>query len=402
MNGAVKKSALGYMAIICLCLLLTGCWDRRELQDRNFVLAVAIDVADAGEQGSQAAAVKRAETFVQPHGAKRYRLSLQVLRLAAAEPEAKKAAVVKTYVISNTGESIIEMIRDMLGQTSKSLYFEHIQTIVISEAAVKQAGLTPIIDLFRRDAEMRWRIKIYITPGEARPLLEYKPPTGEPGGVYLAQIVQLHSRNIHVAGARTDLGYIAQMLDNNADVIIPRIEMADKVVKAGGLAAFKKDKFVGYVDEYAAMGLKFIRGTEKSAVFSVTCPDHPGEVLAFELFHHDTKLTPHVADDKIYFTLDIAMRGNIGEIQGTGHDTTKPDHIRKLELLFAEEVKRSVLYAKEVSQALGVDALTFSKKLKAHEPNVWKQIEDRWDEIYPTIPLVVSVNVTIRNIGSHK
>ncbi|EAX47253.1 spore germination B3 GerAC family protein [Thermosinus carboxydivorans Nor1] len=402
MNGAVKKSALGYIAIICLCLLLTGCWDRRELQDRNFVLAAAIDVADAGHRSDQSAAVTRTETFVQPHGEKRYRVSFQLMRFQAAEPEGKKAAAVRTYVISNTGQSIFEMLRDMLGQTSKGLFFEHIQTIVISEAAVKQAGLSPIIDLFRRDAEMRWRIVVYITPGEARPLVEYKPPTGEPGGLFLARIAQLHPRNVHVGGARTDLGYITQMIDNKADVIIPRIELADKVVKVGGLAVFKKDKFVGYIDEYAVTGLKFIHGTEKSAVFSVNCPDHPGEVLVFELFNHDTKLEPHVVGDNIYFTLDIAMRGNIGEIQGTGHDTKNPEHIRKLELLFAEEVKRSVMYAKDVLQALGVDALRFSTKLKAHEPKVWKKIEERWDEIYPTIPMVVSVNVTIRNIGAHK
>lgn len=400
MSGVCKSKILAMGLLICLCATITGCWDMRELQNRNFVLAAAIDVADAATSGS--AAVTRTETFVQPHGTKRYRLSLQVLKLTATEPESKKAAVVKTFVVSNTGESMFEMLRDMLGQTSKGLWFEHLQTIVISEAAVRQAGLAPIIDLFRRDAEMRWRIRVYITPGEARPLLEYKPPTGEPGGIFLAQILQLHTRNIHVLGARSDLGYITQMLDNKEDIGIPRIEMADKVVKAGGMAVFKKDKFVGYLDEYAVMGLKFLRGTEKSAVFSVACPEHPGEVLVFELFDHDTVLRPHVAGDKIYFTLDIAMRGNIGEIQGTGHDTTNPEHVRKLELLFAEAVKRSVLYAKDVLQADGVDVLTFRRKLKAYEPDTWEKIKARWDEIYPTVPLDVSVNVTIRNIGAHR
>ncbi|HHV86270.1 MAG TPA: Ger(x)C family spore germination protein, partial [Petrimonas sp.] len=202
--------------------------------------------------------------------------------------------------------------------------------------------------------------------------------------------------------ARADLGYISQHIDAGVDVIVPRIELADKVVKLGGQALFKKDKFVGYLDEYGVKGLRFIHGTEKSAIITVGCPDHPGEMLVFELFNHDTKLEPHGEGDNIYFTLDIYMRGNIGEVQCPSHDTKNPDYIRKLEVLFAEEVKRNVLYSLGVCQKLGVDAPRFAGKLKAYKPKIWAKIKDRWDEIYPTVPLVVSVNVTIRNIGEHK
>ncbi|SDF16894.1 Ger(x)C family spore germination protein [Sporolituus thermophilus] len=403
MKDKVSRRVFGYLAIICLSILLSGCWDRRELQDRSFVLAAAIDVADAGEQGSQGGAVTRTETFVQPHGAKRYRLSLQVLRLVSGGEGDEKEGEGKTFVLSNTGQSIFEMIRDTLGQSSKSLYFEHIQTIIISEAAVKEAGgLAPILDFFRRDGEARWRIKAYLTSGQAQPLLEYIPPSGEPGGIFLAKMADLHPKNVHVATARADLGYISQHIDAEVDVIMPRIELADNMVKLGGQALFKKDKFAGYLDEYGVKGLRFIYGSEKAAIITAGCPDHPGEILVFELLDQDTKLEPHAEGDNIYFTLDIAMRGNIGEVQCSGHDSTDPDYIRKLEGLFAEEVKRNVLYSLDVCQKLGVDAHRFAGKLKAYKPKIWAKIKDRWDEIYPTVPLVVSVNITIRNIGEHK
>ena len=380
-------------------MIIAGCWDRRELQERNFVLAVGIDKAD----DAQGTGVKQMETFVQPHGSKRYRLSLQLLKPGAGGEGKEK---IRTYVISNTGESMFEMVRDMLGQSSKSLWFEHVQVIVISESVLKEARLSEVLDFFTRDSEMRSRIKVYITSGKAREFLEYNPPSKEPSGLYMSDIIRLHTRNIHVVGVRTDLGFAVQQIDKNVDVILPRIEMADKVIKVGGAALFKKDKWVGYADEYAVAGRKFAAATEKSAVVTIPCPNHANHQVVFELFLHETKLRPHVTGDQVYFTLDITMYGNVGELQGdiNEDDTMDPSYIRKLEIGFAEEIKRNILYAEQVfKKEMGVDPIgLFASKLRAYEPEKWKEVKEQWSEIYPEVPLTISVNVFIRNIGSHK
>ncbi len=398
-----SRQLVGILLVLSITTIISGCWDRRELQDRNFVLAVAIDAADSGQKPGQGAEETKTETFVQPHGDKRYRVSLQVLKLTKSGGDDQKGGGTRTYVLSNTGQSVFEIVRDMLGQSSKPLYFEHIQAIIISEAALGDSGIKPIIDFFLRDAEMRWRIKVYITPGEARPLIEYTPPNKEAGGIYLANIARNQIKNIHVAGARTDLGNISVMLDSKADWLIPRIDMTGNVIKISGAALFKKDKLAGYADEHAVAGIRMIRATEKSAV--ITLPgDEDGEVVAFEVFRHDTRLEPHVDGDNIYFTLDITMWGNIGEYQAL-HRISKvsdPAFIRRTEQRAAEEVKRTVLYAKNVCQSLGADVIYFSFKLKRHHPKTWNKIKDNWDEIYPNIPLVVSVNVVTNQLGEHK
>jgi len=390
----VDKKRIGCLLLFCLTFLTAGCWDRRELQERNFVLAVGIDVVDK---------FTPVETFVQPHGEKRYRLSLQLLKPVSGG-EAKDKS--KTYVISNTGESMFEMVRDMLGQSSKSLWFEHLQVIVISEAVLQEKGLGEILDFFKRDSEMRSRIKLYVTSGTAKEILEYVPPSKEAGGLHLAESLRLHTRNIHVGGARTDLGFITQYLDNDADIILPRIERADKVLKIGGAALFKKDKFVGYADEYAIAGRKIAAATEKSAIITIPCPDHPNHQVVFELFRHDTTLRPHVEGDRLYFTLDITMYGNVGELQGDVEldNTMDSEYVQKLEIAFAEEIKRMVLYGENVfKKQLRVDPINlFAGKIRAYEPETWEKVKDQWDEIYPEVPLLISVNVSLRNIGSHR
>lgn len=389
------------LMLFLLCLSLTGCWDQSELQERGFVLAAAIDVND--DPGIDTG-LRRIESFTHAFGGNPYRLSLQVLKLGAAESSDKeKKGGGKTYTLSNTGISMFDMVRDMRGQSSKRLWFEHIQTIVISEAAIKKAGLSKLLDFFQRDGEMRWRTRVYITPGKAQEFMDFKPPTGEPGGIYLAGMAKQHTKDAHIGAARTDLGFTNATLDNDGDPILPRVELVKDKVKINGLAMFKQDRFVGYVDEYTVKGIRYIRGTERSALVLFECPVHPDEFAVFELFRHHTKLTPHVQGDSIWFTLDVAMRGNLAEVScGKEHDTSDPVYIEKARMAFAKAVEKNIAHSLQKCQEMNVDALYFSRMLKAYEPKTWEKVKDRWDEIFPTIPLYASVNVTILHVGEHK
>jgi len=386
---------------LCACMLTAGCWDAKETQDRNFVLVAAIDDADIVTKSESEKQIAHTQTFVQKQGTKEYMLSLQILKLAKSESKGGVQSE-RTFVISDTGKPMFEMVRDMLGQSSKSLFFEHLDAVIISEAAVKKRGLRSILDFFRRDPEMRWRTKIFITPGEAKAIAQYNPPTGEPGGRYLDGLVRNHKKNIHVAGAKTDIGFISQGMDNDADYAIPRLDYIDNVPKLGGIALFKHDSLIGYADEYLTRGLKFMYGTEKSAVIPIKCPEHPEHEIVYELFQHDTKLVPHIEGDIIYFTLDITMQGNIGEITcTTKHNVHDVQFWHHVEEALAQEVTKNVLDFWEFEQRLGVDITNVKGKVKGEHPFEWEKNKDRWVELYPTIPLIVSVNVNIRSFGEH-
>ncbi|XEQ91542.1 Spore germination protein B3 [Sporomusa carbonis] len=391
-----SRGLLGCILLVC-CLLTAGCWDRRELQERGFVIAVAIDLAEKGKTGGS-----ELETFTQGVGTKPLRLSVQVLKLTPAGRAAESKSEGKTFVVSNTGQFIHEMIRDMLGQTSKGLYFEHIQAILISDAVVKEYSLRQIIDFWRRDAEMRWRTRLYIVPGEARKVLDFQPPTGETGGMFLSNISRHYARDPHIGSVRTDLGFTSQTLDNGGDVLLPRLEYKDKQVKFNGLAVFRQDKFIGYWDEYTIKGVRLARGNIKSGIISFSCPEHPGHGVSFEIFRYNTILTPHVEGDNIYFTLSITIRGNISEVTCQQfHNSYDTAFMEKAEELVAEEIKRNISHSLNISRREGIDTMYFKKYLKAYEPRTWARIQDQWDDIFPTIPLYVDVRVSIQNIGEH-
>ena len=399
------KQLLGCILIIAVSLLTSGCWDQQELEERRIVLAIAVDQANEGLGPEQGKDVTKVESFYQPHGSKHYRLSLQILNIMPAQGNSiSPQGEIKTYVISNTGESLFEMVRDMLGQVNQRLWFEHVQTIVISEKAAKQSNLQFLIDFFRRERGIRRRTNILITSGEARSLLEYEPPNGEPSGIFIANSLRLYRKNSHIPGWYTDVRAITEGMNSKDQLLIARISLEDNIVKLGGMVLFKDGKLIGYLDEYATKGENFLRGTEKSTVVTVDCPDHPGKITVFEVFRHKTTLIPHIEDGQIYYTLHIDMLGNLGESQcAKQHNIMDIREVQEVEEAVGEEVKRNVLYTLYQYQHLKIDGSIFGKKLSIHEPLVWAQVKDRWnDEIFPHIPLYISVHVGIENIGVHK
>lgn len=399
------KKLICCAALLMACLVTSGCWDRREIQDRSFVLALAIDKAEAKNPGQSAGKKPLTDLDPQIYGGNNYQLSLQVLKLTPSRgsESGSQSGGTKTYVLSASGPSLFEMLRDMGARNSKALWFEHMQVMFISDQVIREASIDRIIDLIRRDAEMRWSTRIYITSGSAKSLLEYEPPTGEPGGLYFTGSARNVAKNPHLATAGVNLAYLARAIDNQSDFILPRIEMEGKEVKIAGMAMFRKDRFIGYVSDYTVKGVKLLRGLEKSALITTECPDHPGEAITYELFRHDTILEPHIDNDTIYFTVNIAMRGNIGE--GTCsrlHKSDDPEFMARVKAALAREVERNIQHAVAECQRLGVDDLSFAQYLKAYKPKDWAKVKDRWDEVFPTIPVYVTVRLSIMNLGEHR
>ncbi|MDR7866783.1 MAG: Ger(x)C family spore germination protein [Sporomusaceae bacterium] len=397
-----RRAALAAV-LAAVCLLTAGCWDRVEIQDRAFVLAVAVDVAEEGADKEPGKA--KVESYAHPAPPDRYRVTFQVLRFGEAKggQDRPGGGGGRTFLVTGRGPTMLDAVRDALGESSKGLWFENLQVLIFSQKVAERYGLAPVVDFYRRDAEMRGRAQIYITPGEAAKLLAITPPSGEPGGVFLANVARRYPKDIHLPIARTDISFASLALDNRADMMFPVLEAAGETMKAKGGALFKGDKFLGYQDEYFIRGVRIIRATEKSAAISFECPTHPGSATTFELFRHQTILKPHVAGERVWFTLEIAMRGNLDEIQcGHQHDTLDAAYLGKAQKRAADEVERNIRHTLAVSQKLGWEMFYFKQSLQAYKPKDWERIKDRWEEIYSTAPVEVKVRVSIIGVGEHK
>lgn len=144
----MRRASIFFMTALCL-LLITGCWNRRELNDLALVVAMSID--KSGDQ---------------------YMVTLQVVD--AGEVSSKIGTSGRTPVItySEKGKHVFEAIRKMTTETPRKLYFSHLQMLVISEDIAKE-GISKSLEFLSRDHEVRKDFFVVIAKEEqAKSILE--------------------------------------------------------------------------------------------------------------------------------------------------------------------------------------------------------------------------------------
>lgn len=165
--------------ILCLVFLTTGCWDRVEIENRGFVIGVAIDAA----KEKQAKETEEKEAPSKPKGKQRFVATHQFVVPGALKGQGGGGGQQgggqggdAFLNLSSEGNTMFEIARTFATRTSRSPYLEHLKIIIVSEELAKKGQFAHVLDFFLRNHEMRRTTKIMIAKGgEARKVLEVTP-----------------------------------------------------------------------------------------------------------------------------------------------------------------------------------------------------------------------------------
>jgi spore germination protein KC len=136
------------LLVLLLLPTLSGCWDAEEINELGFVLCVAIDKAGDGYEVT--AQIAKAETYSKTPGG-----------------SSNQAANEKPFwVVSATGQTIFEAIRNMAAISPRRIFWAHIKVIIIGEDLAR-SDIHDLLDFFTRNPELRLRTLIAVTQGEA-------------------------------------------------------------------------------------------------------------------------------------------------------------------------------------------------------------------------------------------
>ena len=216
-----------------------------------------------------------------------------------------------SWEITQIGNSFMCMNREMLSRANLSLYYEHLQAIIISDRVARQ-GISNVLDLFTRDPEMRRRVRVYISKGEAKAVLDVKPRVEDYSSIYLAQMPTNATRNSRIVH-NTDLGQVIQSIHNDLPFVLPIAQPTRDEIKISGSAAFKGDKLIGWVSELETESIKLIRNLYVGGVMTVQSPEKKGAIEVLDVTKVKTKITPIIKNDEITMHIKIEVKGNYAE-----------------------------------------------------------------------------------------
>jgi len=381
-------------AMIALALITAGCWDRKEIEDRGFVLGMAIDhVTTAGPKGQY-----DLPHVTQEAGQRKYLITLELPRFRKQGEENSATGSDQHYIFAGEGESLYAVTRAIDAQTGLTLFFEDLQVLVISEAVARE-GVDDLLDFFFRNAGIRRQVRVFVTPGRAEDILRTKLQVAEVNSTYIEKI----SHNVKLVprfASISDLGDIAEAIQNKRPFFMAGIVTENGEVKLTGVAIFKDGKMVEKLDEWEIVGAKIIRKVLKGGVFTVANPANPEKIAAFELAESRIKVDSHIQGDKLSFSLEAEFVGNLVENAEIEQNALDPAFQATLEQALAAEFTRQTLAAYRKQQAMKAEIYDLAGLLHRQHPAYWKTVKSRWDdEVFPNTPLDVKITVIIRRTG---
>lgn len=386
------KKKLFILPIIFLLLILSGCWSKRELNELALVAALGIDFID-GE----------------------YAISVQVINPSQVSSKQSGGGQAPVVTYHANGKTVFEAVRKILALSPRKLYFAHLQIVVIGEELAEN-GLRDTVDFLARDQELRNDFTIIVSQqATAKDVLNILTPIEKiPANKMLNSLKGMEDAwgstlEVDIEDLVTYLGV------NNHDFALSAIEVqGDKslgidqanverietpvILKFTGLAIFKEDKLLGFIDEYESKSLNYLNDNIKSTIEIIACPSD-GE-LTTEITQSKTKTKGIIKDGKPTINVSIDVVQNVAEVK-CDINLTEIKTMDWINNQTEKTIEKSVVQVLKILQEhYQADVLGFADAIHRADPTEWKKIKDDWQTIYPEVEVNIKVNVNTQGIGT--
>ena len=369
---------------VCLALLLTGCWDRKEINDVAFIVGTAIDKEKDG-----------------------FRATLQIPlvgQMGGPQGGGGGTSGSKSWHTESAfGKTIRGATEAEQDHLSRVLNLSHRRVFVIGQTLARQ-GVMPMFDAVFRIPQNRLSAFPLIALGEAKDILTADAPVEKMPAEMLREVAQLASNdpiNLRI--------FFYSLLTEGIDPIAPavkRISAAPNIknskstLELAGIAVFRHDKLATVLSDQDAMGLLIAMNQARSPALDVKGPDGAKGTIIVQLTQFKTNIKPKVDGGRIRFDLTIMAHGNVTE-KMSDYPTSTTVQRDALEHAAEKRLTDIVEHAIRVSQRHQADPIGFGDSLHRKLPRVWKEISDRWErEELPKADIRVHARVHLEHDGA--
>lgn len=385
----MKNMILICIVYMLLMSMLTGCWNRRELNTLAVTQAVGIDRMEDGQISLTFQILKPGE----------------IMAPAAGTRGAGGGGRKGVWVFTSTGQTIFDAFRNATTQSDRKIFIPFNKIIVIGEETAS-SGIAPLLDFFDRDHETRRLAYVLIARGKAKNIIEAEHEQEKVPAKAIEGLVKATFATSKIP--KIDLHELFKTLaSKTSDPFIPGVETIErqedgnvkKLVKLDETAIFNGDKLTGWFGGRETRGLLWILGKVKSGIIVVPSPLEEMRKVSLEIIRSSSKVKPEMVNGKPVITVEVKEEGNIGEQMSEKVDLTKPDTFKELEKKQEAAIKDEINAALIKAKKWGVDIFKFGDAVRRKYPGEWKKLEKRWDEVFQDIEVKVEVEAKLRRVG---
>lgn len=379
-----------------ICILLTGCWSSFPIEELNMEVGVALDRADETEMEKK---------FEEKGGSypKRDEISCTYqFTIPQGSGAAKKdtSSSKNYYNMTETGDSVFEIVRELALRTRRPPIGHHLKTIVIGEKLARSTNLSELIEFYSRDNDIRPSVLLYISNGRARDVFENALPGQTPAFV-LEGILNNRERSTRI-WVPMSMAKVIGPLHGKKSFILQNVIAAGKETKLAGAGVIKGDtgKLVGFLDEAELEGMVWLTGKGQGGVLKTYEPN-TNNLIAYEIKSMKSKIKANVKDEKISFNVKIESTGRYAEAFTSNSEKLRENVVMEDEKILQKHVIDMLqTTVKKMQEELHVEVAEFGTNLHIQHPEVWRKAKNDWDERFSQIPVTYEVKLKIEGFGA--
>ncbi|YCI77856.1 Ger(x)C family spore germination protein [Bacillus sp. R1-10] len=383
--GKAKKHRLMKMVILLIVMtpIMSGCWDRVEINDLAVVTAASIDKKDNDE----------------------IELSIQVfipksLSSGGGQGGPGQGGSNTTLVRSAIGSNISDALSKLQSKIPRKIFWGQCKVFIFGEKLSKE-GIQEQLDFLLRHPQPRERANVFVSEGKARPILESVPPMENYSGEVIRELSDLH------IGMQVTLQNLDEMLTGKpraAAIPLVKILPPEKGQKKlqgipyiVGTAVFKKDKMTGTMTEKETRGLLWLRDEMESYTVTLKPKGVKGEI-SLNPVSAKAKIIPQIINDKWKVLVKIDTEGSVIQ-NGTNLNLSSLKAVKAVEQDFQKDIEKRLEMAFLNTQEKKADILGLGKEFYRKYPKQFNKIENNWDEIFAEMEVEIDVAAHIRRQG---
>jgi spore germination protein KC len=381
--GVIKRTFTLFLLICLTSLVLTGCWDRAEVNDLALILAAGMDKGKKNNiELSALIYIPRPQQSGQGSGMSGGSSSSQ------------------SFVRSAEGKTIAEAMTRLQEALTREVFWGQSEVLLIGDELAKE-GISDQIDFWMRHSKPRIRADVFVSKGKAKTVLKATPELERDASKQLRKLVKTH------IGVQVTVKDLSQMLSGESNAaVLPWVEnlspsKMDKkkaIPIINGAAIFKEGKMVGRLSNKETRGILWPRNEIKSGVITISFKNETG-YISLNLLRSHNKLIPSIKNGK--WSMRIKTNADLEVIQNTTNlNLFDPNVIKKAEKKVEYEIeRRERLTFTEVQKELNADIFGFADEFERRYPQTWKQKKDQWNEIFPEVAISFETKAKIERTG---
>lgn len=382
---------LKYLIILIVPLLLSGCYNYKELNELAITTGLSIDYD------------KETENF---------KIVAQVIN-PIKEQDAKSST--ETSFINYKGEakSLREAVRLVVMDSPKKLYGAQLQIVILSENVLYER-LPDIIDFFVREPELRPEFKVIIAKDDkALEGISIQTLLDDLSSSNILDSLETQLNQIGISTVVTLNELTNMYLNPYLEIVLPSMIVvgdldegsqkenlsstdSETTIKIATTGVFKENKFLGYLTEAESKTLNLIRGDISNTIITMDIEDG---FIVFEPNKIEAKVEAVPKDNTVKIT--VGGLAKIKEISGLA-DLTSSEEVKKLQEDFNKLTEEMVITTFEsIRKKYNTDVFKFRDLYYKTDYKYFKENCDNWyEDIFPNLKLEVKSEIQLYEKGN--